>query len=446
MRHPGLRGLAVIAALEGLLLAPPLARADIIAVLDVETGNAAHLDLMRFNVTTGAALSLPAGVNTTADEVHPSFSPDGKRLVFHRRVGTDGTNRIIVVDLATGQSADLFSFVEASLAPPRTPVFSADGTKVLTGQTLDAASGGSPVIVETLLANFPSGPFPHTPVAMGGTILAAFATSHPAVGPGGLLAFGVSSIGVRERIVVETPGAAAATINDDSQFLTHPTMARQGTGDVVVFQQLSHDATTASHRLALRPIATAGTARTTLLPAIVNANDTDVSKPVFSADGRYLAFSRFSSSARDAPRLFVLDTKTQLLLSSVGSLVVQAQPDNGTQRSDGAIDLFISRVFVNTSLIKGTLTFSLVRATAVGIIVQRIVGKTRFFGRRVPKLKLVGRVPLGTFEAGPTHEVVWDKKVDGKRLRRGRYLVTPRSVTPDAEVLDLGEPVQIRIP
>jgi hypothetical protein len=35
--------------------------------------------------------------------------------------------------------------------------------------------------------------------------------------------------------------------------------------------------------------------------------------------------------------------------------------------------------------------------------------------------------------------------VDGKRLRRGRYLVTPRSVTPDVQVLDLGDPVEIRV-
>jgi len=444
MRRPAVRNIAIALALEGVLLAASLARADIIAVLDVAQSN--RTDIMRFNVTTGAALSLPASVNTAADEVHPAFSPDGKRLVFHRRDSVAGTNKIIVVDLATGTAADLFTFFESTIDPPTTPRFSADGTKVLTGHELDPDSGSPPSIVETSLANFSSGPFPHTVVAMGGVIGNAVRTSHPSVGPAGLLAFLVSMSGGGTRIVVGTVGAAA-TIADQSQIMNRPTLVRQGS-DFVLFQQQAVTASKHSNRLALRPLATAATAKTTLMPPIVNANGTDVSKPAFSADGRYLAFVRFASAAPEPPRLFVFDTKTQLLLNPVGVLVIQAEPDpiaNGLQRGFGGIDLFVSKVFFNTALINGTLTFSLANTSLVGIIVQRIVGKTRLFGRRVPKLKLVGRVPLGTFEEGKTHEVVWDQKVDGKRLRRGRYLVTLRSVTPDVQVLDLGEPVEIRI-
>jgi hypothetical protein len=110
------------------------------------------------------------------------------------------------------------------------------------------------------------------------------------------------------------------------------------------------------------------------------------------------------------------------------------------------MDLRLSNVFMVAPMVTSSgLTFTLAKTTSVGIIVQRIVGKRRFLGRRVPKLKLVGRVPFGEFAPDVTHEVAWDGKVDGKPLRRGRYLVTPRSITSDAQVLDLGEPVEVRI-
>jgi WD40 repeat protein len=438
MRHPTLA-----LAFASSFLAASLGHADIIAVLDA--AQSGRTDIVRFNATTGAALGLPATVNTAADEVHPAFSPDGTRLVFHRSDPSAGTNRIVVVDLATGTAADLFTFLEATLDPPTTPRFSADGTKVYTGHAL--AAGSPPSVVETSLANFPNGPFPHTVVALGGVVTNAIQTSHPTVGPAGLLAFLVSLDGGGTSIVVGTPGGSAATISDRSQILTRPTLVRQGS-DVILFQQQAVTSDKHSNRLAIRPLATAATAKTTLMPPIINASGTDVSKPAFSPDGRYLAYVRFASAAPEPPRLFVFDTKTQLLLSSVGVLVIQADPDpiaNVLQPGFGGIDLFVSRVFVNTALVNGTLTFSLASTSSVGIIVQRIVGKTRLFGRRVPKLKLVGRVPLGEFEAGPTHTVAWDQRIDGKRLKRGRYLVTLRSVTPDVEVLDLGEPVEIRV-
>jgi hypothetical protein len=47
-------------------------------------------------------------------------------------------------------------------------------------------------------------------------------------------------------------------------------------------------------------------------------------------------------------------------------------------------------------------SLGLVQGSAIGIIVQRIVGRTRVLGRRAPKLKLIGRVPLASSAGGGT--------------------------------------------
>ena len=73
-----------------------------------------------------------------------------------------------------------------------------------------------------------------------------------------------------------------------------------------------------------------------------------------------------------------------------------------------------------------------------------MVGHHELFGRKVPKLKLVGRVPLGKFKKGhdKTH---WNLRVNGKRLRRGTYQVTPRAVAKSGRIRDLGKPSIIHV-
>jgi DNA-binding beta-propeller fold protein YncE len=61
----------------------------------------------------------------------------------------------------------------------------------------------------------------------------------------------------------------------------------------------------------------------------------------------------------------------------------------------------------------------------IGILVQRIVGK-----RLVP----VGRVPFGLHRRGRVR-VRWDLQVNGRKLRRGRYLITLRALTGGGRVI-----------
>ena len=57
--------------------------AGLIAAYDrYVTGSGFQIGLV--NAATGAAIALPAGVNTPDDELHPTLSPDGRYLVFMR--------------------------------------------------------------------------------------------------------------------------------------------------------------------------------------------------------------------------------------------------------------------------------------------------------------------------------------------------------------------------
>jgi hypothetical protein len=81
----------------------------------------------------------------------------------------------------------------------------------------------------------------------------------------------------------------------------------------------------------------------------------------------------------------------------------------------------------------------------VGILVQRIVRQRRVRGRTVRTLRPVGRVPFGRRSKGRLR-VRWNLRVNGRRLRPGRYLVTLRAFTKDrGRVLARAQPVVIRI-
>jgi hypothetical protein len=105
--------------LVAALAMSPAAHANIIAALEQPAGSSrTDLDIALYDATTGARLSLPPSVNTADDEVHPSLTPDGRRLVFERSSTSAGTHRIVIVDTSTGVSADLFSGFDPLLTFP----------------------------------------------------------------------------------------------------------------------------------------------------------------------------------------------------------------------------------------------------------------------------------------------------------------------------------------
>ena len=90
------------------------------------------------------------------------------------------------------------------------------------------------------------------------------------------------------------------------------------------------------------------------------------------------------------------------------------------------------------------LNLNLALPSNIGIIVQKVVGRTRVLGHPAPKLRFVGRVPLGHFGKGRSH-IRWDRRVNGRVLAPGEYQITTRSLTPKGGIRDLGRPVLIRL-
>jgi hypothetical protein len=63
----------------------------------------------------------------------------------------------------------------------------------------------------------------------------------------------------------------------------------------------------------------------------------------------------------------------------------------------------------------------------IGIFVVRVTGKRKLLGRSVPRIRQIGRVPLGKTRKG-RNKFRWNGKVNGKRLKRGTYLLTYRAL------------------
>lgn len=63
----------------------------------------------------------------------------------------------------------------------------------------------------------------------------------------------------------------------------------------------------------------------------------------------------------------------------------------------------------------------------IGIVVAKVTGKRTVLGARLPRIKPVGRVPLGRLRNGRA-SFRWPVEVDGERLKRGTYVLTFRSL------------------
>jgi hypothetical protein len=436
MRKPAL---ALTAALA-LTVTAPAAHAEIFAVTDgLKEG--VGLDVQHVNAVTGTRFALPAAVSSSSDEnVYPSISNDGKRMVFERRNTTAGTVRIIVVDLTTGQSADLFNGFETAANPPRSPSITPAGDEVLTGGPLQPGASGKLAAQVTLtdLTSFPNGPYPRTTyqpqydfAGQSGDVAEPLAVGSEA---GSLLAFRVTRPGVHDELVLgQLGGPASPPLVVSDTDVTHPSFGKPGGVTTVVFDQRKPPAPA---DIAFRTLGSVAgfPGQPTLLPAIVNSPATEYA-PAFTPDGRYLAFLRRTSTGDMRDRLFVWDSQTQTLLNPSGVDVgVAANPDLNN------VSLY-TRPLLRSSEISfaGRVSFSLLQPTGVGLLVQRVIGRHRLFGRSVPTLKPVGRVPLGKFHKGQ-RKAHWNLRVNGRPLPRGTYQVTVRALTGKGQIRDLGKP------
>jgi hypothetical protein len=428
---------------------PGSASADLFAVTEVAGANG-DTDLARFDVGTGARQSLPSSVNSAADEVHPSLSPDGKRLAYESFAPSVGTNRIVALDLGSGTSADLINAFDTLSVMPNDPDWSDNSHITIgenTGETPNPSGTFNAEGMSIGVSSFPSGPFPRTSVDFGDFPQPGRTIQYerrPVPGTtrvldiAGFRAFtGAGRIMLRTNSGTPVVLSGPANVSDD-----HPTMS---TADQVIVFERSAVGSTGDRfgpMLAFTNLSLSGLG---FLPTIVNTEFDE--RPDFSFDGRYLGFVRINSTG--TPHLFVWDTETQVLVNPAGGIDLGALPSNAGARellsNDGAIAIGDPALILNSSILaNGLIAFNIASLSNIGIIVQKVVGHTRLLGHRAPRLRFIGRVPLGRFHKG-RNRIHWDRRVNGKRLSRGLYQITLRSVTKSAEVRDLGRPVMMRI-
>ena len=173
----------------------------------------------------------------------------------------------------------------------------------------------------------------------------------------------------------------------------------------------------------------------------------DTLHPAWTPDGRYLGWIHHRSSDSHN-ELVVFDSVTQLVVSAIDLGPINESERAGDEsREEGSLSLAIQPTLVavcTSCLLTKELTFSTTSSTAAGLLVQRIVGRHKLFGRTVPTLSTTGRFPLGTFGKG-RHKVRWNLTVNRRKLPPGRYYVTLRAITPTLGVRDLSRPFLVTI-
>jgi hypothetical protein len=435
-------GLAAIAVV--LAVSAGVARADVFAAVEVHPpGLRSDLDVEIVNASTGAVVPLPSGVNTAADELHPSITSDGSVLTFERKDNAAGTVRIIAVDLSTGQSADLFSAFEVLQTPPSDPSVlptgGTDGSEVMTGRPMSAGAAGvsNPELTFTQVS-FPSGSTAHGTLDVSGSVPASGRTDQTAnPGPNGFLAQFAFDDG-RPSGVMYLNGSVDL-LSSASESYGHPAMQPGNTAPFVLFDARPVGITGAlgPGDIEFRPGTPDGFLGTpSPLPAVVDSS-LDESQPAVTADGRYVAFVRHANNGHD--RLFLWDTDTQLLLNPAGV-------DLGaiTSRDVGNVSLYTRNLVAGAHLRIDRAAVTLAQSAGVGILVQRIVGRRMVLDRHSFKLHTVGRIPLGRFKKG-RHVIPWKLRINGRRLRPGRYLLTLRALSQSGVVRELATPKAFRV-
>jgi hypothetical protein len=443
-------GLAVAALLA---LAPATASAaGLVAAYDrYVTGKGFEIGLV--NALTGATLALPAGVNTNDDELHPTLTPDGRYLVFMRTkllpklngdIVPPAERTLFVADRETGTVTSLARtgagpvFVSAGSLGWGVRPFQNPGQPAFTFVTQTAAfSGGTLNPSANGLGSPPSGGLVETVHADHGAIVEFdnFSQQERTVGAR-YVSYAVldSTTGALQSQTVHFP--AGSGFSPEGQASNHGSASAPAghpdvrSDDYVAFH-MGGDIQTRSwpaNDLAPAPE-----------PITSSAPERN---PAWSPNELNLGFIRTSGGQR---RLGVFNATPgiQTILNPLASLGPEAPTPQtrayqevwgGLSIAEGApssapaiVCDAICRARIQRSGSTTILSPTLSIGSQIGIFVARVVGRRTLLGRSAPRLRVVGRVPLGRAKRG-RNRLRWNGRVNGKRLRPGTYLITYRSL------------------
>ncbi len=448
------RRLWIVLLVAGLgLIAPAGAQAaGLVAAYDrYEVGKGFEIGLA--NASTGAKLVVPAGVNTADDELHPSLSTDGRYMVWVRMrllpklngdIAVPAARTVLMLDRQTG----IITTLATGSGPPAGPAFAERATRTVTwgvrpeGTTccvlkFQAVSSDNTLAGSTGfgfgVAPAPAGQFldvPHVALSDGPTN-ALFSWITTDANSGAMLNAGTTMVGLRQG------SDPRADFGDAASPVSHPASRRD---DEYVALDKATGADADINTISFP-------AETALTPAPEPITSADPERmPAWSPGGLQLGFVRTTGGRRVMP-VYDLTPGLQAILNAP----VDLGPDAPTpqtrafQSSWGGLSIAESSALdvpvvtcndscllslqtsIKKAVLKPTVSTS-PKGQAIGIFVVRVTGKRRkLLGRTVPRIKQVGRVPLGKTIRG-RNSFRWNGKVNGRRLKAGKYLLTYRAL------------------
>ena len=466
---------AALGTLAVTALGPATADAALIAAYDkFVSGNGFDIGLV--NPSTGAGLSVPATVNTTDDELHPTLTPDGRYLVFMRTKLQPKLNGDIVppatrslhrLDRQTGTLTSL------NASGGSGPGFGAGGSILAWGirPALNAAqrtdvsqrasfSNGSLSSTITDIGSPPTTPSgqvletPHAAVAKmtqsNTPVTARYLSFALLDANSGALQTGVAHLTTKFDAGLATNGSSNS-YGAAGTPASHP-VPRSGdnytaldlaSGSDVDLQTLSWPAET----------------QLTPAPAPITTADPE-RMPAWSPDGIQLGFVRTKGDRR---KLGVFDATPGIQNALNPPIDIGADaptPQTRAYQSTwGGLSLANSSALdvpavtctsgcllslANSNLRQSvSLTPKLSISTSLGIFVARVTGTRKLLGRTTPRIRVVGRVPLGRTRKG-ANRFRWNGKVNGKRLAAGTYLLTYRTLK-GRRVLSLSRSIRFTV-
>jgi hypothetical protein len=436
-------------------------------------------------------------VNTAADEFHPALTPDGRFLVFTRAtlvsqpdgdVVPPASRELLMLDRQSGGALrPPFSVAQ----PP-----AAGATIVPTGTSGAVMAAG----IRVPPPPPPGGPTPPSPaVVTAGTLSLTSPPSFVSTGSLGTTSAQLGGVASSQSgTFVDVPHAAVHSRTGTSR-LRATTAIRFNEGDGSIATTNSFLVDERGGASAQTKILTANTPRhaTPRVPDSHVALDTTTSSgadiatiqwpgdsapsalgtpvntsapermPAWSPDGVQLGFVRSadSVSATSRRRLLVFDSTTgiQDVLNPAVDLGTEAPTAQlrefqatwgglSLANTSGADSVVVSCLLACSGGLSGptssgvTLSPTLTSSTftRVGILIARVVGTRRLFGRRVLRVRSVGRVPLGVARSRRPR-FRWNARVNGRRLAPGNYLLTFRALTSRNRVLATSRSIRFRL-
>jgi hypothetical protein len=481
--------LATAAALAGTANAS--AATSLIAAYDKYV-QGQGFDIGLVDLGTGAEIPVPAGVNTADDEIHPTLTADAKRLVFTRTqirpllngdVIPPGDRTLMMVDRGTGAFSapvpgeDLRAF-GANLTPaplnedqlafglrPPFPRNAEPPSRIVTGAVRTSTSfiplGRNHTTIGGPVENESSSSVLDVPEAT--IIKRADSRIHAYT----QVRFNAATGGIQStrtlfdlRSGISATPTSPLTVNS----LQHP--ALRPPDGFVALATLSFGAVAAQIQTLNYPAQTTPESA----PAAINAPGTNSlqSMPAWSPDGVRLAFVRRAASSDGTQRRLLVFDNTPGIQTVMNpainlgtpaptrqltafhdvwgniALAVETRPDSTNVSCTSNCLTSLSTQRITSTVLSPTVQTTAIRPGSIGILLARVTGTRRSLGKRVPKLKPLGRVPLGSARDG-RNKFRWNGRVGKRRLKPGTYVLTFRSLTPGGRVQAVSKTIRFRV-